>query len=96
MTIWNDVCDELATLEALILEDCTQWPASDYGLDPRCGDLYLGEDFIATRASRDLNLYGGFEDVTDEYIQRVGSLTLYHLEDSRVLAAMQTLEHNHD
>ena len=93
---WNDVCNELATLEAQVLETCTPHPASDCGLDRRCGTVYLGGDFLATRNERDLSYFGGFEYIPAEDIQRIGSITLYSMEHPRVLEAIRTLEHNHD
>lgn len=96
MDTWNDIQGALSELDQQIADSVTPHKAEDAGLDPRCGMIYLGEDFLATRNRRSLDYYGGFEYVDSEYIQQVGGWTLYSVDDSCVLRAMTTLEHNHD
>ena len=96
MDTWNDIQGALSELDQQIADSVTPHKAEDVGLDPRCGMIYLGEDFLATRNRRSLDYYGGFEYVDPEYIQQVGGWTLYSVDDSCVLRAMTTLEHNHD
>lgn len=92
----NEIHDELATLHAAILESCTPWPATDYGLDERCGTIYANEEYLATLDRKRLDYYGGFEYIEPEYILSVGDLTIYSNEHSRVLTALTTLEYHHD
>ena len=93
---WNNIQDALSELDQQIAGSVTPHKAEDAGLDPRCGMIYLGEDFLATRDRRSLDYYGGFEYVDPEYIQQVGGWTLYSVDDSLVLRAMTTLEYTHD
>lgn len=92
----DDIFDEVATLHAAILDSCTPHPATDYGLDKRCGTIYANEEYLATENRRSLDYYGGFEYVDPACVIELNGLTLYSTEDSRVLTALQTLEHNHD
>ena len=93
---WNAIQDALSELDQQIADSVTPHKAEDAGLDCRCGMIYLVEDFLATRDRRLLDYYGGFEYVDPEYIQQVGSWTLYSIENDRVLAAIEALEHTHD
>ena len=96
MDTWNNIQGALSELDQQIADSVTPHMAEGAGLDPRCGIIYSGEDFLATRNRRLLDYYGGFEYVDSEYIQQVGGWTLYSIEDGRVLEAMTTLEHTHD
>ena len=93
---WDTIQDALSELGQQIADSVTPHKAEDAGLDCLCGVIYLGEDFLATRNRRSLDYYGRFEYVDPEYIQQVGSWTLYSVESGRVLEAMTTLEHTHD
>ena len=93
---WDTIQDALSEVDQQIADAVTPHKAEGAGLDRRCGMIYLGEDFLATRNRRSLDYYGGFEYVDPEYIQQVGGWTLYSADDDRVLQAMMTLEHKHD
>lgn len=93
---WDTIQDALSEVDQRIADSVTPHKAEDAGLDRRCGMIYLGEDFLATRDRRLLDYYGGFEYVDSECIQQVGGWTLYSADDGRVLQAMMTLEHKHD
>ena len=92
----DEILEALQNLEECIIESCTIHPATSLGLDPRCGDLYVNEEYLATRHRRNLEYYGGFEYIDPEDIFIVGNLTLYSVNSDRVLAAIMTLGHNHD
>ena len=96
MKTLNDLMDDLATLRAEILESCDLYPATDYGLDARCGPIYSTEEYLATDNRRLLDYYGGFEYVDPACVIQLGGLTIYTIEDERVLDAALTLERNHD
>ena len=93
---WDTIQDALSEVDQRIADSVTPHKAEDAGLDRRCGMIYLGEDFLATRDRRLLDYYGGFEYVDPECIQQVGGWTLYHVDSDRVLRAMTALEHTHD
>ena len=89
----NDIHDELATLRAAVLEGCDLYPATDYGLNERCGSIYCSEDYLVMDTPSGLQrLLTGF---TQEPL-RIGDLYIYSLDDDQVLRAMQTLEYKHD
>ena len=96
MNTWNNIQDALCELEYQIKDAVTRCKATECNLDIRCGTLFRGQDFLATRDRRLLDYYGGFEYVDPECIQQVGGWTLYSADDDRVLQAMMTLEHKHD
>lgn len=96
MMTFNDIQQALYELEQEVLRSTDLYPASDYGLDPRCGRLYAGGDFIATPYRKALDYYGGFEYIDSEYILSLQTLTIYSSEHERVLEALMALEHNHD
>jgi hypothetical protein len=96
MKAFRDIQQALYDLEQEVLVNTTLYPARELGLDERCGAVYVGEDYIATTHRRTLDYYGGFEYVDSEYILALQTFTVYSIEDSRVLQALQTLEHNHD
>jgi len=93
MTI-DEILSAVQELRAQILDGCTEHPATALGLDRRCGTLHVNEEYIAVPRSgnRSLLYYGGFEYIPEEYITRVGDLTLYSIEHDRVLNALVYLE----
>lgn len=93
---FDAIQEALIELDQQISGATTQHSAPTAGLDGRCGPIYVGEDYIATRTERALNYYGGFEYIDNEYIQRVGSWTIYSIEADRVQGVMDALEHNLD
>ena len=69
--------------------------AERVGLDLRAAyRLWVGEDFIACRASEDrtLQYYGGFEYVEKEHRQEVGGYVFYSTESERVLSHFEMLD----
>ena len=61
--------------------------ADKVGLDYRCGMVYVSidEDFIAvSHNTNSIEYYGGFEYIDSEYITRLGHMTFYSGETSRV------------
>jgi len=61
--------------------------ADKVGLDYRCGSVYVSidEDFIAvSHNTNSIEYYGGFEYIDSEYITRLGHMTFYSGETSRV------------
>jgi len=67
------------------------WPAKRLGLDPRCGDMVVGETWIATCAPSRLDYYGGFEYIAAEHRLTLGDTVFYSIEADRVLEAMTRL-----
>jgi len=61
-------------------------PASDLGLDLRCGRLFVNEDGIAVSkdSDRSLQYYGGFEYVDKDYRHELGGYVFYTVDDDRV------------
>ena len=96
MNTLNGILDALAELDESISNSVTSHHPSAAGLDSRCDTIYQGEDFLATKHRRSLDYYGGFEYIDPEYITVVGEWTLYSIEDDRVLAAIEALEHAND
>ena len=76
--------DLIESAMTAIEHDCELIPAHKLGLDPRCGFVYVGEDFVATRHPRELDYYGGFEYTDPEYTVRLGEWKLYFRGDSRI------------
>ena len=61
--------------------------ADQVGLDYRCGSVHVSvdEDFIAVSYNTSsIEYYGGFEYIDSEYITRLGHMTFYSGEASRV------------
>lgn len=86
--------DELDKIVTKIESELQEVTAESLGLDPRCGTLYIGADFIATTyesEDRTVRYYGGFEYVDDEHVTRIGNLTLYSIEDDRIQGCFDRL-----
>ena len=97
LSYFSDIQDQLAKLEDQVLSACTPHDPKTAGLDIRCGQIYVGEDFIASTRPRELDYYGGFEYVDSDYTLTIGPfLKVYSIEDERVASHMATLEHNCD
>jgi hypothetical protein len=79
----EDIAEEL-------IEDAELLPAEKFGLDERCGNLYMGEDFIAVNIPRDrtLQYYGGFEYVDTDCRMVIGDYVFYSSDADRVQDAM--------
>ena len=65
--------------------------AEDVGLDFRAGYVFVSteEGWIASRNTRSLEYYGGFEYIDYEYKVVVGEITFYSSEHSRVSDAIE-------
>ena len=61
-----------------IADECNNVPATEVGLDPRCGSLRVGEGYIMTDHARDLDYYGGFEYLPNRLT--LGKWTIYPVE----------------
>ena len=68
--------------------------AEAVGLDARAGYLFISteEGWIASRNTRLLEYYGGFEYIGEEYRVTVGEITFYSSEHSRVADAIKHYE----
>lgn len=65
--------------------------AEAVGLDCRAGYLFVSteEGWIASRNTRSLEYYGGFEYIDCEYKVVVGDITFYSADHSRVADALE-------
>ncbi len=81
---WDIIQDKLAELEEAITEHCQKVGAQELGLDYRCGQVFVGQGYLATHNPRQLEYYGGFEYIDRAFVTTVGSLTLYAQEAERV------------
>lgn len=68
--------------------------AKEVGLDSRCGNLFVGEDFIAVYSHSDnrLQYYGGFEYIDKALRNQIGDLVIYMVEDDECRVS-ECLEH---
>lgn len=80
----HQILETLQTLQDQVESDCELLPAHELGLDPRCGFVYAGEDFVASNRYRELDYYGGFEYVDSEYTICLGEWKLYFKGDRRI------------
>ena len=65
--------------------------AEAVGLDARAGYVFISteEGWIASRNTRSLEYYGGFEYIGEEYRVTVGEITFYSSDHSRVADALE-------
>jgi hypothetical protein len=65
--------------------------AEAVGLDHRAGYVFISteEGWIASRNTRSLEYYGGFEYIGEEYRVTVGEITFYSSDHSRVADAIE-------
>ena len=65
--------------------------AEAVGLDARAGYVFISteEGWIASRNTRSLEYYGGFEYIDIEYRVTVGEITFYSEDHSRVADALE-------
>jgi hypothetical protein len=80
----HTILEPIKSITAAIEHDCELIPAHELGLDPHCGFLYVGEDFVASTRHRELDYYGGFEYVDSEYTITLGIWKLYFKGDCRI------------
>jgi hypothetical protein len=93
---YGDIMDRAEALAEEVIQTGTRHSARKLNLDVRCGDLVVGETWIATDNARTLDYYGGFEYVDDSYKTRIGSWTFYARDDDRVDSAITALEFSSD
>lgn len=80
----HTIIELVESTQAAIERDCGLIPAHKLGLDRRCGFLYVGKDFVASRSPKQLDYYGGFEYIDSEYTLRLGEWKLYFKGNSRI------------
>lgn len=90
MKTFEDVSEAIAAVISE-LEGLDSFRASQAGLDRRCGDIMIGDDFIASSDRKSLDYYGGFEYVDDECRQIIGDWVIYSRESGRVGAIFSAL-----
>ena len=97
MVYLGDIIERVNELAEELIEDAKLLPAEQFGLDDRCGKLYMGEDFIAVPSHRDrtLQYYGGFEYVALDARSVVGEFVFYSTDDDRVEEAMTKAREEH-
>jgi len=68
--------------------------AESVGLDSRAGYVFISteEGWIASRNTRSLDYYGGFEYISEEHKVTVGEITFYSNDHSRVADALEYYE----
>jgi hypothetical protein len=56
--------------------------AERVGLDRRCGNVYVGSDFIAVKNydKRNIEYYGGFEYINRDHVKTIGEYVIYNPE----------------
>ena len=71
--------------------DAVRVSAEAVGLDTRAGYLFISteEGWIASRNTRSLEYYGGFEYIGEEYRVTVSEITFYSSDHSRVADALE-------
>ena len=81
-----ELIDEVTELTDNYVGQMWQVPASELGLDNRCGKLFANADCIAVYNGNDrtLQYYGGFEYIDKEYRHEMGDYVFYSAEDERV------------
>jgi hypothetical protein len=82
--------DEMVTR---FIRDLPSVNAREVGLDERCGNVIVGEDFIGVNSYNDARLqyYGGFEYVSKEQRKQYGDWVFYTAEsdDDRVAECLE-------
>ena len=65
--------------------------AEAVGLDARAGYVFISteEGWIASRNTRSLDYYGGFEYISEEHKVTVGEITFYSNDHDRVADALE-------
>jgi len=68
--------------------------AEAVGLDARAGYVFISteEGWIASRNTRSLDYYGGFEYISEEHKVTVGEITFYSNDHDRVADAIEYYE----
>ena len=80
-----DFCDleyKITDLVNEFIRDLPRVNAQEVGLDQRCGEVYVGGDFIAAYSYNDnrLRYYGGFGYISEEQRKQFGDLVIYIMD----------------
>jgi hypothetical protein len=90
-----DLLDEVQDLVERQVQGMRRVPASDLGLDNRCGCAYVDGDMecivVDSGNARSYDYYGGFEYIADEDKRVVGDYVIYLNTCSRVSDALDSL-----
>jgi hypothetical protein len=84
-------------IENMLQENAKIVSADKLNLDPRCGKLYVGKNFIAVEkySNGSLRYYGGFEYVDENDIVHINNYVIYQDNSDRVYDAIEFFNHNH-
>ena len=82
---WNNIQDALSELDQQIADSVTPHKAEDAGLDRRCGMIYLGEDFLATRNRR--ARWTTMADLSTSTLSTFSRWAAGHCTQSRMIAS---------
>jgi hypothetical protein len=84
---------EITDLVDQFTRDLPRVNAREVGLDERCGEVFVGENFIAVNSYNDnrIQYYGGFEYIDKEQRIQYGDLVFYLVEsdDDRVAECLE-------
>jgi len=86
---YDQILGKAEDLQEEIVSGCILTNAEELGLHPRCGELWVCPEFIATNRRGELDYYGGFEYIEDQYVIQIWGLTVYSKEASRVSELLQ-------
>lgn len=77
-----DFEDKITDLVNQFIRDLSRVNAREVGLNERCGEVYVGDSFIAVKSYNDnrLQYYGGFEYIDKEQRKQYGDLVIYMVE----------------
>jgi hypothetical protein len=87
-----ELIDEVTEITDNYVGQMWHVPASELGLDQRCGKLFANADCIAVYKDNDRSLqyYGGFEYIDKEFRHEMGDYVFYSVEDNRVCGHLVT------
>jgi hypothetical protein len=89
-----EIVDEVSYAVERFVQGMERVPASQLGLDDRCGRVYIDRDerVIVVSGSRGIDYYGGFEYIKEgEGRTTLGDVVVYHGHD-RVEDCFECLE----
>jgi hypothetical protein len=85
--------DKITDLVDEFTRDLPRVNAWEVGLDGRCGEVFVGENFIAVNSYNDnrIQYYGGFEYIDKRQRRQYGDLVIYLVEsdDDRVAECLE-------
>ena len=89
---YEEKAEALAELQNEIISECICIRAGKVGLDVRCGDLWIGTDFIYSETPRLLDYYGGFEYIDSDQCFPIGTGKMYSNESPRVQDVLEAFD----